>query len=64
MPRKVDPEMFRGTAAALQHAFNGTATGDDIHLGAWAAEADFAALRSQLNDPPPQYRGNGKCSSN
>lgn len=63
MPRKADPDALRGTAAALQQAFNGTAPDDDVHLGAWAAEADFAALRSQLNDPPPQYRGNGKCST-
>lgn len=63
MPRKVDPDQLRGTSAALQHAFGGNAD-DDIHLGAWAAEADFAALRSQLNNPPLQYRGNGECSSN
>ena len=57
MPQKPDPDALRGTSAALQQAFAGNSPPDpDVHLGVWAAEADFAALRAQLNDPPPQYR--------
>ena len=55
MPGKIDPDQLRGTSAALEQAFSGSQP-DDVHLGARAAEADFAALRAQLNDPPPQYR--------
>jgi hypothetical protein len=57
--RKPDHDTFRGTAAALQQTFNGHVNGNAIggdHIGAQAADADFAALLAQLNDPPKQYR--------
>jgi hypothetical protein len=56
MNRKPDHDTLRGTGAALRLAFAESPAGD-VHLGARAAEADFAALRAQLNDPPPQYAG-------
>lgn len=53
MRRRADQGTWRGTKAALEQAF--PPPPPEIHLGAHAAEADFAALRAQLNDPPPQY---------
>lgn len=50
--RKPDRDVQRGTAIALQRAFSAP----DSHVGAAAAEADFAQLLAQLNDPPPQFQ--------
>lgn len=57
MAARADPDLLRGASAALQHAFTAKPTDPDrdAHLRILAAEADFAALRAQLNDPPPQY---------
>jgi hypothetical protein len=53
--KKPDQDTLRGTAAALQQAYNGHQQEND-HVGAMAADADFSALLTQLNDPPPAYR--------
>jgi hypothetical protein len=56
MQNKPDPATLRGTKAALDQAFKvDDKLPDEPHIGCLAAEADFAALRAQLNDPPPQY---------
>lgn len=56
-PQKApDRDTQRGVGAALQRAFNGQTHEPTGHVGAEAAEADFAALLAQLNDPPPQYQ--------
>lgn len=57
MRRKPDPDILQGTSAALNQAFKSGGPPDEPHIGCLAAEADFAALRAQLNNPPPQYSG-------
>jgi hypothetical protein len=52
--KRADRDTHRGVGAALRQAFDGH--GAD-HVGVKAADADFAALLAQLNDPPPQFGG-------
>lgn len=58
--KRPDPDTLRGTGEALARAFNGPSKGGhherDDHLGALAADAEFALLLAQLNDPPEAYR--------
>jgi hypothetical protein len=51
-----DGDIRRGIAAALHQAFNDPSGDAVAHMGADAADADFAALLAQLNDPPDPYR--------
>jgi hypothetical protein len=55
--KTADPDQQNGISKALKRAFNGTVS----HVAARSAEADFAQLLEQLNDPPPQYREGAKA---
>lgn len=52
-----DRDLHRGISAALRQSFSQTESDTIDHVGAMAADADFAALLAQLNDPPPAYQG-------
>jgi hypothetical protein len=51
-----DHDQLRGISAALHQSFDSPDTPVGGHVGAQAADSDFAALLAQLNDPPTPYQ--------